>query len=184
MVKLLFCRNADQRRFSTLRADINFWSSRAFHDNFTYLVSLTSLLRRTSKITRFQCFGLSGTLYRLRRIVLSRPSRLIRGNGPPAHPCRSAHSRFPPLMGWTGCSPHGVSFGATTSRSSPMTHTHQRPAEDIAVVGVDIGKDVFHLVGFDSRGKIAFRRKIKRPPVNRRANLTPDRRPKLTPLAA
>jgi transposase len=43
-----------------------------------------------------------------------------------------------------------------------MTHTHQRPAEDIAVIGVDIGKDVFHLVGFDGRGKIVFRRKIKR----------------------
>ena len=43
-----------------------------------------------------------------------------------------------------------------------MTHTHQRPAEDIAVVGVDIGKDVFHLIGFDGRGKIVFRRKIKR----------------------
>lgn len=43
-----------------------------------------------------------------------------------------------------------------------MTHTHQRPAQDIAVIGVDIGKEVFHLVGFDSRGKIAFRRKIKR----------------------
>lgn len=43
-----------------------------------------------------------------------------------------------------------------------MTQTHQRPAQDIAVIGVDIGKDVFHLVGFDSQGKIAFRRKIKR----------------------
>jgi len=29
-------------------------------------------------------------------------------------------------------------------------------------VGIDIGKDVFHLVGFDSSGQIAFRRKIKR----------------------
>jgi transposase len=43
-----------------------------------------------------------------------------------------------------------------------MTHKHQRPVEDIAVVGVDIGKDIFHLVGFDGRGKIVFRRKIKR----------------------
>ena len=43
-----------------------------------------------------------------------------------------------------------------------MTQTLQRPAQDIAVIGVDIGKDVFHLVGFDSQSKIAFRRKIKR----------------------
>ena len=30
------------------------------------------------------------------------------------------------------------------------------------VIGVDIGKEVFHLVAFDADGKIAFRRKIKR----------------------
>src|SRR5215472_17494329 len=30
------------------------------------------------------------------------------------------------------------------------------------VVGVDIGKDVFHLVGFGAGGKIAFRRRIRR----------------------
>ncbi len=29
-------------------------------------------------------------------------------------------------------------------------------------VGIDIGKDVFHLVGFDEDGQIAFRRKIRR----------------------
>ncbi len=32
----------------------------------------------------------------------------------------------------------------------------------LASIGVDIGKEVFHLVGFDTDGKIAFRRKIKR----------------------
>lgn len=31
-----------------------------------------------------------------------------------------------------------------------------------ASIGIDIGKDVFHLVAFDTSGKIAFRRKIKR----------------------
>lgn len=31
-----------------------------------------------------------------------------------------------------------------------------------AVIGIDIGKEVFHLVGFDALGKIVFRRKIKR----------------------
>ena len=29
-------------------------------------------------------------------------------------------------------------------------------------IGIDIGKEVFHLVGFGTDGKIAFRRKIKR----------------------
>src|SRR5215471_14714304 len=32
----------------------------------------------------------------------------------------------------------------------------------LAVIGVDIGKEVFHLVGLGSDGKIAFRRKIRR----------------------
>src|SRR4029077_961443 len=32
----------------------------------------------------------------------------------------------------------------------------------LAVIGVDIGKEVFHLVGLGTDGKIAFRRKIKR----------------------
>jgi hypothetical protein len=32
----------------------------------------------------------------------------------------------------------------------------------LAVIGVDIGKEVFHLVGMGADGKIAFRRKIRR----------------------
>ena len=31
-----------------------------------------------------------------------------------------------------------------------------------ASIGIDIGKDVFHIVGFGHDGKIALRRKIKR----------------------
>jgi len=31
-----------------------------------------------------------------------------------------------------------------------------------AVIGVDIGKDVFHLVAFTADGEVAFRKKIKR----------------------
>lgn len=33
---------------------------------------------------------------------------------------------------------------------------------DLAVVGVDIGKDIFHLVGFDDGGQLFLRKKIKR----------------------
>lgn len=32
----------------------------------------------------------------------------------------------------------------------------------LASIGIDIGKEVFHVVGFVTDGKIAFRRKIKR----------------------
>ena len=36
----------------------------------------------------------------------------------------------------------------------------------LAVVGVDIGKDVFHLVGLGADGKIAFRKKVRRLALN------------------
>jgi transposase len=39
-----------------------------------------------------------------------------------------------------------------------MTTTTQ----PLASMGIDIGKEVFHVVGFGTDGKIAFRRKIKR----------------------
>ena len=42
---------------------------------------------------------------------------------------------------------------ATTSKQNDFT---------LASVGIDIGKDVFHLVGFDFNGKIVLRRKIRR----------------------
>ena len=39
---------------------------------------------------------------------------------------------------------------------NPKTETN---TTSLAVIGVDIGKGVFHLVGFGVDGKIAFRRK-------------------------
>ena len=38
----------------------------------------------------------------------------------------------------------------------------QSAAPVLTTIGVDIGKEVFHIVGFDADGKIALRRKIKR----------------------
>ena len=34
--------------------------------------------------------------------------------------------------------------------------------EHVAVIGVDIGKDTFHLVGFDLAGQMVMRKQIKR----------------------
>lgn len=34
--------------------------------------------------------------------------------------------------------------------------------DELAVIGLDIGKDAFHLVGFDGSGKVALRKQIKR----------------------
>ena len=36
------------------------------------------------------------------------------------------------------------------------------PNPTLSVIGIDIGKNVFHLVGFDADGRIVLRRKIKR----------------------
>lgn len=38
--------------------------------------------------------------------------------------------------------------------------------EDLAVVGIDIGKDTFHLVGFDRSGLLVIRKQIKRLALN------------------
>ncbi|NNF94928.1 MAG: IS110 family transposase [Altererythrobacter sp.] len=43
-----------------------------------------------------------------------------------------------------------------------MAQVSQKALSELACIGIDIGKDVFHLVGFDVDGKIALRRKIKR----------------------
>lgn len=43
-----------------------------------------------------------------------------------------------------------------------MSRSSTKVPIELSVIGVDIGKDVFHLVGFDLDGKMVLRRKIKR----------------------
>ena len=43
-----------------------------------------------------------------------------------------------------------------------MTRSTKQKLTSLTSIGVDIGKNTFHLVGFDGHGKIALRRKIKR----------------------
>ena len=43
-----------------------------------------------------------------------------------------------------------------------MTNTHNGDLAELTTVGVDIDKDVFHLVGFDTSGAVVPRKKIKR----------------------
>jgi transposase len=43
-----------------------------------------------------------------------------------------------------------------------MRSSSTASASTPAVIGVDIGKDVFHLVAFTAAGEVAFRKKIKR----------------------
>jgi transposase len=41
-------------------------------------------------------------------------------------------------------------------------HTHQKSSDPVATIGLDIGKNTFHLVGLDKRGAIAVRTKVSR----------------------
>ena len=43
-----------------------------------------------------------------------------------------------------------------------MTSNHEQPTQTFASIGIDIGKDVFHIVGFDRSGKVVLRKKFKR----------------------
>jgi hypothetical protein len=53
-------------------------------------------------------------------------------------------------------------------------HTHQKSSDPVATIGLDIGKNTFHLVGLDNRGAIAMRIKVSRNQLIRRlVNLPP-----------
>jgi hypothetical protein len=45
-----------------------------------------------------------------------------------------------------------------STASGEATHD---PTAPLASIGIDIGKEVFHVVGFGTDGKIALRRKIQ-----------------------
>jgi transposase len=40
--------------------------------------------------------------------------------------------------------------------------THQTTTEAITTIGIDLGKNTFHLIGMDARGRIVLRRKVSR----------------------
>ena len=46
--------------------------------------------------------------------------------------------------------------------------TSQKTAETITTIGIDIGKNTFHLVGFDQRGAIILLQKVSRSQLERR----------------
>jgi transposase len=46
-------------------------------------------------------------------------------------------------------------------------HTHQKSSDAVAVIGIDIAKNTFHLVGLDKRGAIVLRVKLSRSQLER-----------------
>jgi transposase len=70
-------------------------------------------------------------------------------------------------MGWSGrapCQRLTLDWGCIT-RSTPMPKT---ASAQVAVIGIDIGKNSFHVVGLDQRGAIVLRQKWSRSQVGER----------------
>ena len=49
----------------------------------------------------------------------------------------------------------------------------QKTPETISTIGMDVGKNTFHLVGFDKRGAIVLRQKVTRHQLGRRLSNIP-----------
>ena len=81
-------------------------------------------------------------------------------------------------MGWPGRAQRPrttvVPDGEASKLKELTMHTHQQSTEPVATIGLDIGKNTFHLVGLDRRGAIAMRIKVSRHQlVHRLVNLPP-----------
>jgi activator of 2-hydroxyglutaryl-CoA dehydratase len=68
-----------------------------------------------------------------------------------------------------------LSKGGEASKLKELAmHTHQKSSDPVATIGIDIGKNTFHLVVLDKRGAIAMRIKVSRNQLARRlVNLPP-----------
>src|SRR6516164_5275416 len=75
-------------------------------------------------------------------------------------------------MGWPGRAQRPtttVEQDGEASKLEELTmHTHQKSSDPIATIGLDIGKNTFHLVGLDKRGTIVMRIKLSRNQLVRR----------------
>ena len=65
-------------------------------------------------------------------------------------------------MGWPGRAQRPkttVEQDGEASKLKELTmHTHQKSSDPVATIGLDIGKNTFHLVGLDKRGTLNPRR--------------------------
>ena len=82
-------------------------------------------------------------------------------------------------MGWPGRAQRSkttVEQDGEASKLKELTmHTHLKSSDPVATIGLDIGKNTFHLVGLDKRGAIAMRIKVSRNQLIRRLVALPSR---------
>jgi hypothetical protein len=77
-------------------------------------------------------------------------------------------------MEWTDRFPSPLWSGSTARSYSLPAHTKSAKSKtQIAVIGIDIGKNVVHLIGLDSRGAIVLRCKLSRSQLENRLVNTP-----------
>lgn len=58
--------------------------------------------------------------------------------------------------------------GITQKLKEHAMRTSQKTPGTITTIGIDLGKNTFHLVGFDKRGAIVLRRKVSRSQLEHR----------------
>src|SRR5258705_1857492 len=76
-------------------------------------------------------------------------------------------------MGWSGRAPAPPAIKAGKGRQDKEHAMSQTQNAAIAVVGIDIGKNSFHIVGHDERGAIVLRQKWSRGQIEARFANTP-----------
>src|SRR5438552_4656201 len=79
-----------------------------------------------------------------------------------------------PLMGWSGRAPAPPATNLARGSKDKEHAMSQNLNSAVAVIGIDIGKNSFHVVGLDDRGAIVLRQKWSRGQIEARlANMPP-----------
>ena len=65
-------------------------------------------------------------------------------------------------MGWSGRAPAPAAIEAGKGRLRMEHAMPEKLNAAVAVIGIDIGKNSFHIVGLDQRGAIVLRQKWSR----------------------
>src|SRR6266498_3640991 len=81
------------------------------------------------------------------------------------------------VMGWPGRAQRLICWTEAGRREARLKEhamrTSQKTAGIITTIGIDLGKNTFHLVGFDERGVIILQQKVSRGQLERRLDNIP-----------
>jgi hypothetical protein len=84
---------------------------------------------------------------------------------------------LPGPLGWPGRAQRSICWTVGRREAKLKEHamrTSQGTPETISTIGIDVGKNTFHLVGLDKRGVIVLQQKVTRHQLVRRlSNISP-----------